>query len=460
MAQLEAESVDTIITDPPYGLEFMSTNWDKAVPGPDFWEAALRVCKPGAMMLAFGGTRLFHRLTCAIEDAGWEIRDCLMWLYGSGFPKSHDISKAIDKRGGSQVGWFGPWLRQWREENDITQKEVARLFPSNTGGLTGCVANWELGLNMPTPGQFNRICKEFDLPFDSLEEAEREIIGQRAAIPGVAFTSEGPDTLDITAPATPEAALWNGWGTALKPAWEPIVLAMKPLDGTFAENALRHGVAGLNIDGGRIGLGNEKAPRGGKHQERTGGTDYFSRVPGKRTETSQDGRWPANLMLDEDTAPMLDGRVGNVKQDGKVTGKEASYSGEHGIYSPRGQQENSPFNDSGGASRFFYIAKPSKADRGHREAVSMPLFDTVDEGFRNDHPTVKPTPLMERLIILQVYLARLTDTPAIHQGGVILDPFGGSGTTAIAAKKAGRPIIIIERDKENLEITKQRLRGK
>lgn len=200
MPQLDADSIDTIITDPPYGLSFMGKDWDHGVPGVPFWKAALRVAKPGAIMLAFGGTRTFHRLTCAIEDAGWIIRDCVMWVYGSGFPKSANISKMIDKAAGAE-----------------------RVVVGNKLSLPG-----------------------YHL---SGHDAGGETFGH-------GLSSSTPETraksANITAPATPEAQTWHGYGTALKPAWEPIIVAMKPLDGSFANNALTHGVAGLWVDGGRI----------------------------------------------------------------------------------------------------------------------------------------------------------------------------------------------------------------
>jgi DNA modification methylase len=361
MPNIPENSIDAIVTDPPYGLAFMGKAWDHAVPGPEFFAAMLRVAKPGAHLVAFGGTRLYHRMTVAIEDAGWEVRDSLMWLYGSGFPKSHDVSKAIDKRGGADVGWFGPWFRVWREENSITQKQVAALFPSKTGGLTGCVANWELGFNVPTPDQFNLIRDTFSLPFESIEEAEREVVGHqrqgRLAVAPGQHNDRSMTTLDVTAPATNEAKRWQGWGTALKPAWEPIVLARKPLDGTVAANHLRHGCGGLNVDGCRV------------------------------EEINHDPRWPANLILGEG-----------------VTDAEWS--------------------------RFFYCPKASKADR--------------DEN--NNHPTVKPTDLMR-------YLCRLI-TP---QGGTVLDPFTGSGSTGKAAILEGFNFIGIERDTEYVNIAKARI---
>ena len=188
MATLEENSVDTIITDPPYGLEFMGKDWDHGVPGVPFWTAALRVAKPGAMMLAFGGSRTHHRLMVAIEDAGWEIRDVIMYVYGSGFPKSHDIGKAIDKAVGA--------------EREVVSSERKKAF-----GYA-------------------------DRPWKHREDANINT---------------------ITAPATDAARLWDGYGTALKPAYEPIIIAMAPRDGTFANNALTWGVAGINVDAGRVG---------------------------------------------------------------------------------------------------------------------------------------------------------------------------------------------------------------
>ena len=196
-----ADHFDSIVSDPPYGLTFMGKGWDRGVPGAEFWQEAFRVAKPGAHLLAFGGTRTFHRLTVAIEDAGWEIRDCMMWLYGSGFPKSHDVSKAIDKRGGAE-------------------RQVLDERPAYGIGITG------------------------------------------ATFKGHA---EGA-TAKTTAPATDAARQWQGWGTALKPAWEPVIVARKPLSGTVADNVLRYGTGALNIDGCRVG-----------------GTE---------------GRWPANVMHD------------------------------------------------------------------------------------------------------------------------------------------------------------------
>jgi DNA modification methylase len=230
LQKLPDNSIDSIVTDPPYGLSFMGKKWDYDVPSVEFWKEVWRVLKPGGHILSFGGTRTYHRMVVNIEDAGFEIRDQIMWLYGSGFPKSHNIGKAVDKRGGESIGWFGEWLVKWRKENNIPQSQIAELFPSKTGGLTGCVSNWELGNNLPTNEQFNKICETFNLPFKSLEEVEREFIGTKTSGIGKAFTKDGwgsgKDEVEITKGQSP----YEGWGTAMKPAQEIITVAKKPED--------------------------------------------------------------------------------------------------------------------------------------------------------------------------------------------------------------------------------------
>jgi transcriptional regulator with XRE-family HTH domain len=392
-------SVDACVTDPPYGLSFMGKAWDYDVPTVEVWREVLRVLKPGGHLLAFAGTRTQHRMAVQIEDAGFEIRDMIAWVYGSGFPKSLDVSKAIDKHGGASVAWFGPWFRKWRTEHGITQKQVAALFPSKTGGLTGCVANWELGFNLPTPDQFNLIRDTFGLPFDSIEAAEREVVGQQrgtvlAVAPGQ-DNDRSSTTLDITAPATPAAQQWAGWGTALKPALEPITVARKPLMGTVAANVLEHGTGAINVDGCRVSHA-EPCRMMQPSQANIDNPSDKCRQAGRREavlELKPEGRWPANLIHD-------------------------------------GSDE--PCELLGDAARFFYCAKASKSDRG--------------DG--NGHPTVKPTELMR-------YLCRLVTPP----GGVVLDPFMGSGSTGKAAVLEGFRFIGIEREAEYLEIARQRVQA-
>lgn len=441
MRTMEPDSVDSIVCDPPYMLNFMGKAFDRAKDNPaasvEVWAAALRVAKPGAMLLAFGGDRTHHRMMTAIEDAGWEIRTCLYWVFASGFPKSHSISKAIDKRGGQAVGWFGPWFRSWRRERGISSNQVAQLFPSKTGGETGCVRNWELGLNLPTPEQFNLICQTYGLPFASLEEAEREVVGQQKQGRLAVAPGQGKDrsavTLDITAPATDAARQWDGWGTALKPAAEIIVMARKPIEGTVAENTLKWGVGGINIDACRIEgvkrspefrstLG--ETPRNGTWDD--GNCGLSSRMNGDVTQ----GRWPSNLLLDEGAAAALDQQSGERKSHDGGKPLHSGDFGKNGVYGKAKGVTTQSYGDAGGASRFFWVAKASKRDRG--------------EG--NNHPCVKPETLCR-------YLVRLVTPPA----GTVLDPFMGSGSTGKAAKLEGFNFVGIEKEADYLEISRRRI---
>jgi len=236
MQMMDKHSVDDIITDPPYEIGFLGKGWDNTgiAFNPATWKEAHRVLKPNGLLVVFGATRTHHRIAHAIERGGFEIIDIIGWTYSTGFPKSHNISKAIDKRGGEDVSWFGNWLKQWRKENGIAQKEIAKLFPSKTGNLTGCVANWELGFNLPTNEQFNLICSHFKLPFDNIDEAKREVVGKqkygKRSQEGVMNSNTcglTQEMVEITVAATKPAKQWEGWGTALKPAWEPIIIARK-----------------------------------------------------------------------------------------------------------------------------------------------------------------------------------------------------------------------------------------
>lgn len=367
MPTLAADSVDTIITDPPYGLSFMGKDWDHGIPGSRFWAEALRVAKPGAMLLAFGGSRTFHRLAVAIEDAGWEIRDTIMWVYGSGFPKSHDISKAIDKAAGVEREFIGTW---------------SGTYPDN-----------------PQSGGPQTAKTSF---FDSS--------GDRLS------------TRTITAPATPAAQEWSGYGTALKPAHEPIIVAMKPLDGTFAENAQRWGVAGMWIDGGRVGTGDDKEA-GGCH-----GSIFGNSGKGTPVNYSQ-GRWPANVIHDG-SAEVLAGFPVTTHQGARPSKRGVSHFG-----NGHGTDDGVRIEyDTGSAARFFYCAKSSRSERNAGDV-------------NNVHPTVKPLSLCR-------YLARLTKTPT---GGVVLDPFAGSGSTGCAAVMEGRSFIGIEQDAEYADIARRRI---
>lgn len=436
LATLPDNSVDSCVTDPPYELGFMGKKWDGSGIAYDenMWREVWRVLKPGGHLLAFGGTRTWHRLAVAIEDAGFEVRDSIAWMYGSGFPKSLDVSKAIDKNGGVSVAWFGPWFRKWREENGVTQKQVAALFPSKSGNLTGCVANWELGLNMPTPQQFNLIRDTFGLPFEDIVEAEREVVGSKAgnllAVAPGQDNTRSATTLDITAPATDAAKQWQGWGTALKPAFEPVVVARKPLIGTVAANVQEYGTGALNIDACRIGTEqiqvNNYADRGPFGESQVGN--------GYESKTST-GRWPANVILDESQAAELDKQSGvtSSKAGGRSTrASSGTWVSSTGMGIPGTDLPRTGHEDQGGASRFFYCAKAGKKERPNIDGIA--------------HPTVKPLALMR-------YLLRLVTPP--H--GTVLEPFAGSGTTIEACLLENFNSIAIEMTDDYLPLIVERI---
>lgn len=262
---IERNSIDACICDPPYGLGFMGKAWDHGVPGTAYWAAAYHVLKPGGFLLAFGGTRTYHRLACAIEDAGFEIRDMVSWIYGSGFPKSLDVSKAIDKRGGNAglTAQIGAAIKAAREARGMSAAECDRIF---CGGTT----NWSWfegrpsGQRMPTPNTFAKIAAawpELIHLAETVAEIDREVVGKSAHRSGIGNGTAGHYTVGgtiadhyaITIPATDAAREWEGWGTALKPALEPICMARKPLsEGTIAANVLRWGTGAINIDGCRV----------------------------------------------------------------------------------------------------------------------------------------------------------------------------------------------------------------
>jgi DNA modification methylase len=452
MASLGAGSVDAIVTDPPYGLAFMGKEWDHGVPGVPFWRQALRVAKPGAHLAAFGGTRTFHRLACAIEDAGFEIRDCLSWLYGSGFPKSLDVSKAIDKAT-PRAGMFDAFAVHFRERlaaSGLTQKVVAAHFPSKTGGLTGCVWNWANGANVPTREQWQTLQPMLGLstdwaPLIEREEAEREVLATEVRMNEASgIVAAGRDERKqierrITAAATEAARTWEGWGTALKPAWEPIILARKPLIGTVAANVLEHGTGALNIDGCRIEvddmamLDRRRAAALGRADGYAGGVSLAAAGTdqgGRRVSPQGIGRWPANLVLDEEAAAMLDEQSGTLRARGNVT---PTKTGPSWFTTPSGTTRIDG-GDTGGASRFFYTAKASSGERHYAG--------------KNSHPTVKPVDLMR-------WLVRLVTPP----GGLVLDPFMGSGSTGVAALAEGFRFVGCELDAQMVDLARRRIAG-
>jgi site-specific DNA-methyltransferase (adenine-specific) len=484
---MEANSIDAVICDPPYGLEFMGKEWDApwkygmsghgfsdggnrnvapgfnssrnpmcrkchkhkrgsvrhipcSCPEPDFddlehrlgdmgrlqswhyaWAVeALRVAKPGCHLLAFGGTRTFHRLVCAIEDAGWEIRDRLGWLYGSGFPKSESVSLAIDKKA-------------CREELEA-----------------------KLG-RKPTKDEFKAAWSEYRQVVGDFPNDRPNSHGKNAIPVGSAGLGHGTK---MTAPATDSAREWQGWGTALKPAWEPVIMARKPLEGTVAANVLKWGTGAINVDGCRVAYqGDYRKPTRADGGVLSGGIyGAGDRKVFDNAAAEAKGRWPANLIHDGSD------EVLELFPQSSVTGKRSAtsranpvkgtpfFNGEHQVMC------GSEYTDSGSAARFFYCAKSSRKERemgmdGHPDGPPMRwnkagkwTDDTTPA--KNHHPTVKPLALMR-------YLCRLVTPP----GGLILDPFMGSGSTLIAAGQEGFRAVGIEVNEEYCEIARKRIYG-
>lgn len=396
---LPDNSVDSIVTDPPYHLTsivkrfgkedsapaqygtdgafaraskgFMGKEWDGGDIAfrTDVWKECLRVLKPGGHLLSFGGSRTYHRMAVAIEDAGFEVRDQIMWVYGSGFPKSHNIGKAIDKIQGN--------------EREVVGKE-------RSGKTSKAFNDYEYRIEdeiYSTSGEYDKTKGQSD---------------------------------------------WEGWGTALKPAHEPICMARKPIsEKSIAENVLKHGTGGINIDDCRIGSEVRTTPiHSNDVKDDTTMFGLHKTIQHHREETTE-GRFPANIMFDEEAGKLLDEQSGPTSQ-GHWSKTKTTGFGEFGngssTYEGVGPKDKN--KDKQGASRFFYCPKVSKKERG--------------DG--NIHPTVKPIKLME-------YLIKLV-TP---KGGVVLEPFMGSGSTGIAAKNLGMSFIGIEREEEYFEIAKQRI---
>ena len=479
LKKIPDNSVDSIVTDPPYGLSntkpqqvadvlkawvtgdtvsvpakkggFMNASWDSFVPPPAVWEECMRVLKPGGHMAVFAGARTQDLMGLSIRLAGFEIRDTLGWIYGSGFPKSHSIGRAIDKRGGNAhlAKEIGKAIQEARESRGLTKGWCDERF---CGGTT----NWSwfeggpAGIRPPSVEVFSAIVNEWPelgVYAEKVAEVEREVIGRSSSGIGTAFGdgqwAQGKaEEFNLTAPATDEAKQWDGWGTALKPAIEPIILARKPLDGTVAANVLAHGVGGLNIDACRVGTDGggtrcNNRDADGKCLGHKGGSawDTF------HGDESSGGRFPANVLLDEHAAKEMDKQSGVLSARGNKGPSTATYTG--GGATSFGDGANLPFSydAGGGASRFFPVFKyQAKAPKRERPVIVR------EDGSKIQHPTVKPEKLMS-------WLVELITPP----GGVVLDPFAGSGTTLQAATNKGFTPIGIEQDADYIKLINKRL---
>ncbi len=421
-------SVDACVTDPPYGLSFMGKAWDYDVPGADVWREVLRVLKPGGHLLAFAGTRTQHRMAVQIEDAGFEIRDMIAWVYGSGFPKSLDVSKAIDKAGGNPLAWraFSEAYAAAVQASAFKHSDIDRALGIKSSSCYWARTDHRGGMPPRHHWEAVRELLGLSADFERLyDEAEREVVGQRTTGIGTGKGSTpimGDGSRDITAPATPAAQQWAGWGTALKPALEPITVARKPLTGTVAANVQQHGTGAINVDGCRVKAEQGDEPLRWAHGRGLGFHGAEDRGPCEALTSP--GRWPANLIHDGS-----DEVVGLFPQTSPSPSKPVKQGG-GAEYGAARDGFGVGYGDSGSAARFFYCAKASKADRG--------------DG--NGHPTVKPTELMR-------YLCRLVTPP----GGVVLDPFMGSGSTGKAAALEDFRFIGIEREAEYLAIARGRI---
>ena len=505
MASLDACSIDSIVTDPPHNLVFLGEDWDRKGEPQEYqdwcreWgEEAKRILKPGGYLLAAAATRTHHRLTSGLEDAGFSIRDCLLYLFGNGFPKNYDISKGFDRQA------LQAWLNSLpQDELGGFLVEVQRAYTLNTGrddekessegmaapstgsgqrllrvavsaaitglasysnkpklqrrGSTRCLGGYD------DPGRRNtiregvylleRLIERFwkPLPEERRHEIWQNIVGdhqdcQVCLPPGVRIRGIGKWKMEngkwkmenekwkmengfhsplspfhspqsVTAPSTPLARKWEDWGTALKPGWMPIVVAQKPCEGTFCHNVEKWGAGVLNIEACRIAL----PPH----------------TPDEKTETPGDraaeGRWPANVCLDEEAARQLDRQTGVLTSGKGPVRRCASSKSWSGSW--RGTESQEVYGDSGGASRFFYCARASKDER------------TMQGRVNNPHKTVKPLELVR-------WLVRLVTPPR----GIVLDPFCGSGTTLMAAKEEGFRFLGCDAEPQYVEIARHRLR--
>jgi DNA modification methylase len=439
LLSIPENSIDAVVTDPPYGLSFMGKRWDYDVPSVDVWVQCLRVLKPGGHLLAFAGTRTQHRMAVRIEDAGFEIRDMIAWVYGSGFPKSMDVSKAIDKSGGTSKEHIdarkrlAAEIRSKREAAGITRAELAEWFPQ----YASVTLNWERlddGFRVPSEDAYQELVVRIGISDDWRDlvraEDKRRLVSSGGQDRRNDGTVIGLGHSGVEWAATTEAAKqWEGWGTALKPALEPITMARKPIPGTVADNVQKHGTGAINVDGCRIEAKDGVPLFGNGRREAV--TAYANGLgcDGRTGEVSTAGRWPANLIHDgsEEVVSQFpettSGANPTRRSSAKFKNAYSQFAGQESCEQHRGA-------DSGNASRFFYTAKADSSERRGSK-----------------HPTVKPLDLMR-------YLVRLV----CPIGSTVLDPFMGSGTTIEAARLENCKSIGIERETQYCSDAIKRIR--
>lgn len=472
LKEINDNSIDLITTDPPYGIEFMGKDWDKALVSTDTWKECYRVLKPGKLAFIMCSPRqdVLARMIIHLQDAGFRTNyTSIYWTYASGFPKAANISKLIDKKNGRQESEYkqlGDYIKQKRIESKISTREISTLFPSKTGGLTGCLWNWENAENVPTKEQWQILKEKLNLDnrFDELierEEAKREVIAKDGRTAKDSMFNIGiQKEWNITKPATEEAKKMEGAyvGFQPKPAVEVILVVSKGKTLTWLDDCRipyqsQDDYAYTNRFLGEGNKGLENYRRGNEKQ----GYDKLIKIPEPAPPANEKGRFPANLLVQDDI--LNDGKI-TKSQGGNTTRGKENKTGNWGYkefhmqgYGDEGSYSRYFDLDAWNAKTFPFIITPkaSKSERNKGcEDLKIPVGKTLTGGevfaHGNSHATVKPLKLMSYLITL-----------GSREGDLVLDPFCGSGTVCIAADNLHRKWIGIEKNEDYAQIIKKRL---
>jgi len=479
MKDIPDNSIDAVISDPPYELGFMGKKWDNTgiAYNVDLWKEAVRVLKPGGHLIAFGGTRTYHRMACAIEDAGFEVRDMIEWIYASGFPKSLNVGKAVDKlrKGSDKLDEFSLFIKNRREELGILKSEADKFVCGGTTMYSFFEGRKDKPLYFPNNEHYKKIKELLKLDNtwdDFVLETNEQIVGYENGDFGFQKDGQRWNGDKKILELTERAKQWEGFGTALKPAHEPIILARRPLEcKTIVENVLKHGTGALDIDGCRIPTSDTYSYKNG-----AGGNGFHGGVgrepDGSRIDTPEmnpQGRFPANIICTDDA--LNDGVM--TKSSNGDANTEESHTNTYGWAKGGIYKSGIHHGDSGSKSRYFDIdvwaekhgllqfPKASKRERNEGcEGLEAKFTKTMNDGIgmrehneseptaynKNHHPTVKPVHLMS-------WLVRLVS----KEGDTVLDPFMGSGTTGVACKKLNRNFIGIELNPEYFKIAEKRI---